>query len=318
MRSPGPFWLGLALVAGCGASSGAPDAAAPPLPVPDAGAFVYRTCDLANKVGEFRIELDLELSFTAVSGAVLAAVVPKDVPAVGATEGGCRVLHSRNLFCNPPCAQEMTCGDQGQCVQDPKGRSAGTVSISGLAAPVTMMPSQIGQHYDYTKLPHPGFQPGAEIVLQATGGDVGPFLLQGRGVAPVVLTTDKPVLEAGKPFELRWQPGPAGPARIAFRIEIDQHGQSQGSLQCDVPDQGMATVGAGLIDELIKLGTSGFPKITVARRTVDATTVAPGCVELVVTNAVERPLAVPGHSPCRTDGDCPAGKTCALALETCR
>jgi hypothetical protein len=132
------------------------------------------------------------------------------------------------------------------------------------------------------------------------------------------LLVDKPALEPGKDFELRWKPGPAGPARIAFQIEVDQHGTSRGSLRCEVPDApGAATVEAALIAELISLGTSGFPKITVARRTLDAAHLTSGCVEFVVTSAVERALEVPGHDPCHVNADCPAGKTCARD-ETCR
>jgi hypothetical protein len=305
--------LAIVLLAGCGGSGGAPDAAAPP---PDAGPYVYRSCDLAAKVGDFKIQL--EETFTAVSGSVLAGVVPGDVPVVEQSEGDCRLLRRRNLFCDPACDSQSTCGEDRRCVPYPVGRSAGTVSIAGLAAPVTMMPSSIGQHYDFTKLPQPGFQPGAEVVLWATGGEVGPFLLQGRGLAVVELVGDRLVLEPGKPFELKWQPGPPGPARIAFQIEIDQHGMTHASLQCDVADQGAATVSAALVDQLISLGTSGFPKVIVIRRTVDAVTLAGGCVEFQVMNAVERQLVVPGHDPCRADADCPAGKTCALAIQTCR
>lgn len=307
-------WLALAALAGCGSGGGgAPDAAAP---VPDAGPFVYRRCDLPAKVGEFKIQL--EESFTAVSGAVAAGVVPGDVPLVEREEGDCRLLKRRNLFCDPACDSQSTCGEDRKCIPYPLGRSAGTVSIAGLAAPVAMMPSSIGQHYDFTRLPQPGFVPGAEVVLWATGGDVGPFLLQGRGVAVVELESERPVLEPGKSFELKWKPGPPGPARIAFAIEIDQHGMTHASLQCDVPDQGAATVSATLIDQLIQLGTSGYPKITVVRRTVDAATVGNGCIELAVMHAVERALMVPGHDPCRSNADCPAGKTCALAIQTCR
>jgi hypothetical protein len=98
----------------------------------------------------------------------------------------------------------------------------------------------------------------------------------------------------------------AGPCPHRFQIEIDRHGLTHASLQCDVADQGSATVGAALIDALIALGTSGFPKITAARRTADATTLANGCVELQVLNAV------------RTNSDCPMGKSWAPDIQTCR
>jgi hypothetical protein len=306
--------IALLALASCGGTSATPDAAAGPLP--DAGPFSYRACDPASRVGDFRIQL--EEAFTAVSGVVATGVVPGDVPVLVRQDGACRLVQRRNLFCNPACDGQSTCGDGGRCIPYPVGRNVGTVSIRGLAAPVTISPSPLGQRYDYTRLPHPGFQPGAEIVLHASGGDIGPFLLQGRGVTRVELAVDRPVLDPARPFELRWTPASIPEARVAFQIEIDQHGLSRASLQCEVPDQGTATVSTELLSELIKLGASGFPKITVARRTADATTLAGGCVELLVLSAVERPLTVPGHDPCRTDADCPAGKQCALAIQTCR
>jgi hypothetical protein len=267
-------------------------------------------------VGEFRIQL--EEHFTAVSGAVASSVEPRDIPEIVRQSGDCRLLRRRSLFCEPACPSDMTCGPDRRCLPRPVGRNAGTVGIAGLAAPVTMTPNQLGQRYDYTRLPHPGFQPGAEVTLWATGGEVGPFVLLGRGVAPVELSLDRPVLDPGQDFALAWKAGPPGPARIAFQIEIDQHGLSQASLQCEVSDQGTAVADAALIAGLVELGASGFPRITVSRRTVDAAQVAGGCIELLVTTGIERPLTVPGHHPCRADADCPAGKTCALDVQTCR
>ena len=198
------------LMAACGGGTATPDGAAPPLP--DAGPFLYRTCDPAVRIGDFKIQL--EESFTAVSGSIASGVVPGDVPVLVAQENDCRLLRRRNLFCDPACDALSTCGEDWRCVPAPVGRSAGAVAIGGLAAPVTMMPSPVGQHYDFTRLPHPGFQPGAEVVLAADGGEVGPFVLQGRGVAPVELSGDKLTLDPSKALELRWTPGPAGPARL--------------------------------------------------------------------------------------------------------
>lgn len=307
--------LAALVLAGCGSGgAGTPDGAV--TGAPDAGPYSYRTCPLGSRVGDFKIQL--EESFTAISGVVRSAVAAGDVPVVAAEAGDCRVLARKNLFCDPPCSGDLTCGDDRKCVPAPVGRSAGTIAISGLSAPVTMMPGAIGQHYDYTKLPHPGFQPGAEVVLWAAGAQEAGFLLQGRGVAPVQLMADKPMLVPGQDFQLAWTPGAAGPARVALQIEIDQHGMSHASLACDVPDTGSATIGAALIDQLIKLGTSGFPKVTVTRRTVDATMSTSGCVELQVLTAVERPLTVMGHTPCRSTTDCPMGQTCATDVQTCR
>jgi hypothetical protein len=244
-------------------------------------------------------------------------VVPQDLPRPLGESGNCRLLGRRNLFCDPPCTSDLTCGEGGKCIPAPTARSAGTVRIFGLAEPVTMMPSAHPLRYDYTRLPQPGFVPGADIQLQATGADVGPFLLRGWGVTAVELQSEATVLEPGTDLVLHWTPGPPGPARIAFELEIDQHGMTHAVLACEVPDDGTTTVPASLIDQLVALGASGLPKIRVARRTVDAATLATGCVQLQVTAAVERAVKVPGHDPCRSTGDCPAGKACDVSIETC-
>ena len=181
-----------------------------------------------------------------------------------------------------------------------------------------MTPTRYGQRYDDTTLPHPGFQPGAMIQLRATGGEVGAFALAGVGVAPLELDAEVPVLESGKDFELRWKPVTASVARIELRLEIDQHGRTPAQLVCDVPDSGAARVDAAMVDALVAAGASGFPKILFARHTADATAVKTGCVELLVDTAVERALRVPGLDSCKADRDCPAGKTCLVADETCR
>jgi hypothetical protein len=306
---------GAALVIAAALAACGDGGSANPPPV-DTGPFVYRACDPARRVGEFRI--DLESTFTAVSGHVLSGVVPGDVPQLVMEAGGCRLYTRRNLFCDPPCAGDTTCGEQRQCIQSPTGRNAGTVSITGLSAPVTMMPSPLGRRYDFTTLPHPGFAPSADIRLRATGGDVAAFSLRGWGVSPLALQTEAPVLDAGKDLVLAWTPGPAGPAHVVSELKLDQHGPTGAMLVCDGPDEGMATIPGAVIDALVALGATGIPKITVARRTVNATDLASGCVELLVSTAVERAVKVPGHDPCRTDADCPTGKTCAVAVETCR
>jgi hypothetical protein len=277
---------------------------------------MYRTCDPATRVGNFKIALDT--AFTAVSGTIASAVDPIEVPRVLQQAGDCRLLGRRNPFCDPACGPDLTCLDNGKCTPAPIPRSAGTVTISGLSAPVTMMPTGSSLRYDYLKLPHPGFAPGAAIQLRAGGADVGPFLLQGWGVTPVDLLTDGTVLDHGQDLVLHWTAGPPGPARIALELQIDQHGMTRATLACEVADDGTTTIKAELIDALVALGATGFPTIRLSRRTVDATTLAAGCLELQVLSTVEHTVKVPGHDPCKGNADCPAGKTCATDLQTCR
>jgi hypothetical protein len=115
----------LLLAAACGSSAAPSDGATALLP--DAGPFLYRTCDPAARVGDFRIQL--EESFTAISGNVASGVLPGDVPVLVVQEGDCRLLRRRNLFCDPACDATSTCGEDRRCLPAPVGRSAGVFYI---------------------------------------------------------------------------------------------------------------------------------------------------------------------------------------------
>jgi hypothetical protein len=300
------------LAAACGGDG-------PGAPAPDAGSgapFVYRSCPPAAKVGEFRIELGQQ--FSAVSGSIAAGVVPGDVREQVAEAGGCALLRKRRLACDPPCGGGMTCGEMGMCIAYPDNLGAGTVTVAGLARAVKMNPDPVARRYWDTTLPHPGFAPGADIRLQAAGGQVPSFALAGWGISALELPAREPTLQGGASLRVEWQPGPPGPARVQASLAIDQHGVTPATLVCEAQDGGSLEVPAAQIDRLLAAGASGYPKLTLARQSVDAVTLPPGCVELVVANVAERNLVVPGHTPCRADRDCPPGSSCDLARQTCR
>jgi hypothetical protein len=312
--------LALALLAACGSGSGAaaPDAGG----APDSGGgqpFVYRSCGPGgaggDEVGEFRVELGA--SFTAVSGSIAAGVVPGDLRETVAEAAGCRLLRKRRLACIPACAAEMTCGEAGACIPYPANLGAGAVTIAGLARAVKMNPDPTGKRYWDTTLPHPGFAPAADIRLAAAGGELPAFALAGWGVTALEAPAGDLALQPGAALAVRWQPGPAGPARVQAALAIDQHGVTPATLVCEAPDTGSLDIPASLVDALVAAGASGYPKLALTRQTVDAVTLPPGCVELVVSATVERNLSVPGHVPCRRDTDCPAGRTCDVPRQSC-
>jgi hypothetical protein len=257
-------------------------------------------------------------SYTAVSGSVAEAVVPIGVRALVQEGGGCRLLRKRLLHCDPGCGPGQTCGEGGACIRYPDNVSAGTVTVSGLARAVSMKPTAVGNHYSDTRLPHPGFAPGADIVLRAGGGELAPFALRGWGVSALVLPAQELLLAPDRPLAVAWTPGPAGPARVELLLTIDQHGVTPSILLCEVPDDGAATIAAELVTALIAAGASGYPKLQITRQTVDTAALASGCVELIVGAGAERNLTVAGHVPCRTAADCPAGRSCDERAQTCR
>ena len=246
----------------------------------------YRPCALDARVGAFTIELGD--GFTAVAGAVRDAVTATDVPEVLAEDGACKLYRKRNLFCNPPCASGTTCSDALSCVPAPTNQSVGTVSITGLAIPLELMPSGVNSYTNPANpaLPHPGFSEGANIVLSASGG-AAPFELDGRGIAALALASDSIAVESGRSLAVRWTPpGQAAGQRVRLTFEFNRHGGTPTWLECDAADTGSFNVPAALLDALLELELSGWPTLAAARRTVDSASVAAGCVELRVVSSV--------------------------------
>ena len=87
---------------------------------------------------------------------------------------------------------------------------------------------------------------------------------------------------------------------------------------CRGEDSGRLEVPGELVARLIAAGASGYPQALLSRQSADAVDLPPGCVELVVASAVQKSVTVAGHTPCRTDGECPTGRRCDTALQSCR
>ena len=308
----------LLLLAACGSSAGdasSPTCRGPAASPPEAGPLPYRACPLVAKVGEFRIERTER--FTGVSGSVAEAIVPGDLRELVAETAGCRLLRRRLLACDPTCAPGMTCGDGGRCVRYPDNLDAGTVTLDGLLCPVTMRPDPTGRRYWDSTLPHPAFEAGAPIRLTASGGALPPFALAGQGVSPLALDESTLRLTPDQPLRVTWRPGGPGPARVELSFALDQHGVTPSTLVCEAPDTGSFEVPADLVARLLAAGASGYPKLLASRQTVDRADLPPGCVELIVASSLERSLQVAGHTPCRRDADCPPGRACNVATQSC-
>jgi hypothetical protein len=279
----------------------------------------YRPCALGTRVGGFAIELVAEPppGFTSVSGKVAAGVVPAQVGELVRAAGDCRLLRKRTLFCDPACTSAETCGEDRKCIPFPANQKLGAVTVTGLVRPVRMTPTPGGLYFD-TTLPQPGFAPSAPIRLQTEGGDLPAFTLRGAGVPPLTLPTQPLMLESSAPLSVSWTIASAPAARIQLTLDIDQHGSTPATLVCDTPDSGSFTIPADVITDLLTAGTSGYPQLTISRRTADSTLLPPGCVDLTVEAALTRPLQVRGHTPCTRPADCPAGLTCDIPRQTCR
>jgi len=83
-----------------------------------------------------------------------------------------------------------------------------------------------------------------------------------------------------------------------------------------VSDAGSFSIPAALATELYKLGMSGFPTITITRRTADSTTITPGCIQFSVSSSLELEVSIVGLVSCIKDTECPTGQVCKVDL-TC-
>lgn len=285
---------------------------AEPEPSPDA--VRHTPCPPETKVGEFRVELFD--AYTAVQGQVSDGVDPAQVPGETRVEGDCALLQPIARFCDPGCPSGETCGDNG-CVPRPQNVDIGEVVISGLSAPVAMTAAAPVFFYSHRgELPHPGFTPGAAITLQLRGG-VDPLTLAVTGIEPVSALAESPRLLRTQPLTIRWS-APAGPAvaRVHLELNIANHGGTPAWIQCDVPDTGTYTMDAALITALLDLGFSGYPTLSLSRRTVDSAPLTSGCVEFLAVHTTVADVEIPGLVSCSDDADCPDGETCRVDL-TC-
>ncbi len=270
----------------------------------DGALTTYKACAAEKLVGEFVLTSDDMLKSTALeASAVKNGVDPIRVPIEVMKFGACRMMQP------PRVAQPAQLDPQ----------DLGKVTIAGLKVPVTLNKSSANV-YTTPSLPHPGFDEGAAITLQAAGaGLYGPLTLRGWGVAPLVLASDPLVVKDGQPVTLTWPaPAKAGPARVTINFTLNRHGNVDTWFECEVPDTGNFTIDSAAITALFTKDVSGFPSVTITRQSADSTTVKDGCVQFLVKTASVRAIQIPGYSWCHgDDAECPAGKKCADDL-VCR
>jgi hypothetical protein len=315
--------LCLLLLACGGDPKTGPDGAdsAPPTdtesPDPGPPASIDGACPQETRVGGFVVEAYPDYSI--VDGTVRDGVIPNEVLQFVSAEGDCKLMRRLNAFCDPPCASDEACGNDGACVPFPEGIDVGDVVITGLSAEAAMSAVVPGYRYFLTTLPHPAFAPGAAVRLTSAGGAVAPLLLDGMGVDPLSLEGDTWTVVPGADLTVSWLPPttvtPA--AQVDLSLNIDQHGTSPLFLSCSFVDTGSGVIPAALLSTLIENGVTGFPNGSLERVTADHAAVGEGCVDLRVASPRIPSVRVEGYTPCNEDADCPNDQTCNEALQRC-
>lgn len=274
-------------------------------------------CPLETDFGGFLVSVETEAS--GVDGRVADGVVPINVLEELSAAGGCRLMRRNNPYCEPACDPGYACDFDGRCLPYPVNQDLGVVRITGLSADSEMEPVFPGNTYYDTSLPHPAFSGGELITLRMPEGVYGPATLHGVGVEPLEALDAEWVVVAGEDLLVRWTPPADSEARseIRLRVNIDQHGASPGTLYCDLPDTGEATLPGALLASLVEAGVTGFPSGALIRRTVDQAPAGAGCMDLTVAYGVDVPVDVDGFTPCVGDADCPEGLQCNEELQIC-
>ncbi len=277
----------------------------------------YEPCAVEEQVGEFVIEL--ASGFTRVGGKVEDGVAPQQVPVERAAGGECRLLTPPRLLCDPGCPSSTeTCSEGNQCVPLPNGRDVGTVTVQGLVVPLRMSANPATKSYSnpaVPRLPPLGFAAGADLRLSSSGGDYAPFELRGWGVSLLEVTAEPIQITEGNPMSLSWGvPEDTGPAYVQLQLNINNHGSNKAWLECAFADTGSGEIPAALVDELLAVGRSGFPTLTLTRQSASSRVIEPGCVQLLVTSQFSTDVEVPGVISCNSSSECPVGQNC-LPLE---
>jgi hypothetical protein len=285
----------------------------------DAGPWLLAgACVQNTRVGEAALVHDPNGASGSFTATITDTLVPNTVLTEREQDGPCGIWQRVNPFCDPPCTPGTeTCSTDMTCIPAPRNQRAGTVTVTGAAAPISLEPNG-ANYYQVTSLPNPPFAPGERILLEASGDQIAAFSLRGVGIAPLELPEGESfVVRDGQPLDLAWDTTGTEDSTVYVELTVDQHGNSPVKLICEVPDTGSFSIPAGILGTFVGYGVTGFPNIKIVRRSADSITVAQGCIDLQVRSGSTEELVVEGHTPCVNDTQCPAPLTCDETIQTC-
>ncbi len=301
--------------AGVGADASPRDAEPPGDPEVLVGAFQVSLV-APTPAADGRVEAP---GYTTLVGRVADGPTPSlFVWELSAEEGACRLFEPRVPRCRESCGGSAACVEDDVCRAYPSAQDVGAVRVRGLRTDggetdFTILP--VANTYQWPHAPYPAFVEGDLLSVQTGGGRYAPFSLQVEGIAPLVVETQRFVLDARQAMPLAWvAAGSPDASEVTVQLDISHHGGTKGKIECAAPDAGALEIPADLLDRLVALGTAGFPTIIVSRRSVGSTVIGPGRVDLVVASRLERAVEIPGLVSCTDDAHCAPGQACQPSL----
>jgi len=238
------------------------------------------------------------------------------------TDGSCSLYQPRTPFCDA-CATGQVCVDTNVCRTPPSKKDVGAVTITGLTGfnPLDLIAVTGSTETSYNCLENPSIPPctvGATVGLSATGnGDYPAFSVQTQCIAPLVVTNSTIALQSGAAFTLNWTASTVAGARINLTFDLSHHGGSKGKIICETSDTGSLQVSSSLIDKLLALGVTGYPKAYVTRLITGTTAVGSGQAQFKIYSDLDFVVQIPDLVSCEKDTDCPTGQTCLNTSNMC-
>lgn len=241
------------------------------------------------------------------------------------TEGACSLYTPGTPFC-ASCAAGEVCVDTDVCRTPPSTHDIGAVTLTGLSPPsganplpLTAVTNASGTTYLCAEtLPVPPCTEGGAVRLDAAGkGEYPAFSVETQCIAPLVLGSPTVPLEGGKATTLAWTASSVASARVTVELDLSHHGGSKGKVICDTADTGSLQISGTLLESLIALGVTGYPKAVITRVLVGSTPVEGGQAELKVYSDQYPLVEIPGLISCQNDTECPTGQTCQVPGQMC-
>ncbi|MBW1809217.1 MAG: hypothetical protein JRJ87_13565 [Deltaproteobacteria bacterium] len=202
-----------------------------------------------------------------------------------AREGSCVYYGSWSLkmdMCDPPCEGDQYCAGI-VCKDYPAHWDVGTISVAGLKLQLSVDPDSY-DNYRADGLPEDLFDGGIDVVASAGGGDLGPFSLGAKGVAPLEIDSSVVDLIAGKPTTVSWTPAdPDTQVQVFLRTGIHWPSLPSAAIVCEAPDgDGEVVIPASMVDAFRSTAGPNQQLCEMIRFTRDVKSPFGGEIELTV------------------------------------